>query len=61
MKIGTVEPRYNDVRFTLTEENSIQDDALAFIYGAIKKYGHNPEYYEELKEYIIKETEYIGK
>lgn len=61
MKIGTVEPRYNDEKVLLTSDNSIQDDALAFIYGAIKKYGHEPEYFEDLKKYIINEAKYIGE
>lgn len=37
MKMGTVEPRYNDENVKLTLLNgNIQDNALAFIYGAIK-------------------------
>ena len=58
-KMGTVEPRYNDEKVSLTLDNSIQDDALAFIYGAIKKYGQYPELYDELADYIIKEAEYL--
>ena len=66
MKIGTIEPKYidGDKHFQKIDGNhnaQIMDDACAFIYGAIKKYGHNPEYYDELREYIIKETNYIGK
>lgn len=60
--MGTVEPHYNDEQVFLKNENYIYDDALAFIYGAIKKYGTNREYdLNELKEYIIKEAQYIGK
>lgn len=62
MKMGTVEPRYNDENVKLTLLNgNIQDDALAFIYGAIKKYGQYPELFSELKDYIIKEAKYIGE
>lgn len=61
IKMGTVEPEWNDEKHLITKAGSIQDDALAFIYGAIKKYGQNPEFYEELKEYIIKESKYIGE
>ena len=60
-KMGTVEPEWNDEKHLITKAGSIQDDALAFIYGAIKKYGQNPEFYEELKEYIIEEAKYISE
>jgi hypothetical protein len=50
--MGTVEPRYNDLQIILDEDRSIVDDGIAFIYGAIKKYGYRPNCIEELKEYI---------
>ena len=61
MKLGTVEPRYNDVKVNIPENEYLCDDALAFIYGAIKKYGTSPSFLTELKEYIIKEAKYIGE
>lgn len=60
-KIGTIEPRYNDVRVFLSEYECICDDDLAFIYGAIKKYGTNPEYLDDLRIYIKEIADYIGK
>ena len=60
-KMGTVEPEYNDEEHVITSAGSIKDNALAFIYGAIKKYGQEPELFNELKEYIINETKYIGE
>lgn len=45
-KMGTVEPIYND------GDLHIKDDAIAFIYGAIKKYGNDEELYDELRGYI---------
>ena len=56
--MGTVEPKYTDLR---PMQNVIEDDALAFIYGAIAKYGSNKETFPELKEYISKMIEHIGK
>jgi hypothetical protein len=49
--MGTVEPDYKDLDSRL--------EALAFIKGAIKKYGNNPACAEELRDYIIKMTDYI--
>ena len=60
-KMGTVEPRYNDARVTLTSDDCICDDDLAFIYGAIKKYGTDPQYLEDLRIYIKEIANYIGK
>ena len=45
-KMGTVEPIYND------GELHIKDETLAFIYGAIKKYGNNEKLYDKLRGYI---------
>ena len=50
--IGTIEPRWNDSKVVLTENEYLADDALAFIYGAIKKYGTDPKALEDLKSYI---------
>ena len=50
--IGTIEPRWNDEKAVLTENEKLADDALAFIYGAIKKYGTNPKALKDLKNYI---------
>ena len=50
--IGTIEPRWNDSKFVLIENEYLADDALAFIYGAIKKYGTDPKALEDLKSYI---------
>ena len=62
LEIGTVEPRWKDSpEHPILGDGTIHDDALAFIYGAIKKYGSHEEYNESLKKYIIKEAEYIGK
>ena len=52
--MGTVEPRFNDTRVFLSDDTFICDEPLAFIYGAIKKYGTDKAYLEALKEYIIK-------
>lgn len=60
-KMGTVEPRYNDARVTLSSDERICDDDLAFIYGAIKKYGTDPKYLEDLRIYIKEIANYIGK
>jgi hypothetical protein len=60
-KMGTVEPRYNDSRVMLTENDCICDDVLAFIYGAIKKYGTDKEYLEDLRVYIKEMANDIGK
>lgn len=56
--MGTVEPKYTDLH---PMQHVIEDDALAFIYGAIAKYGSNKETFPELKEYISKMIEKIGK
>lgn len=56
--IGTVEPKYTDLKPLV---GCIEDDTLAFIYGAIAKYGSNKETFPELKEYISKMIEKIGK
>ena len=50
--IGTIEPRYNDSRVFLNDDKYICDDALAFIYGAIKKYGTDKNALTDLKAYI---------
>ena len=50
--IGTIEPRWNDSRVVLTENERLADNALAFIYGAIKKYGTDPKALGDLKSYI---------
>lgn len=60
-KMGTVEPRYNDSRVILTENDCICDDVLAFIYGAIKKYGTDKEYLDDLRIYIKEMAKDIGK
>lgn len=60
-KMGTIEPRYNDEKVSIGEDEYLCDDALAFIYGAIKKYGTSEACLGELKEYILKEANYIGK
>lgn len=44
--MGTVEPIYQD------DNLIIKDDTIAFIYGAIKKYGNIKESYNDLKKYI---------
>ena len=51
-KIGTVEPRRNDADMFLDDEEIIEDDSLAFIYGAIKKYGTEIKYRDDLLRYI---------
>lgn len=73
MKIGTVEPKYNDLlNFKSLETRlwggkKIQNDALAFIYGAIAKYAwrenfmKDEEYLNSLKEYIISKANEIGE
>ena len=58
--MGTVEPIYN-LNYLNEGSAIIVDDALAFIYGAINKYGAYKKELPELKEYILKEAEYIGK
>lgn len=64
MKIGTVEPKYTDL---YPMQGVIEDKALAFIYGAIAKYGtergilYDQERLDSLKEYILKQAENIGK
>jgi hypothetical protein len=45
----------------LTENDCICDDVLAFIYGAIKKYGTDKEYLEDLRVYIKEMANDIGK
>ena len=50
--IGTIEPRWNDSKVFLNSDNKLCDDALAFIYGAIKKYGSDPNALNDLKKYI---------
>ena len=59
--MGTVEPRYIDLKHPIEGSGVIIDDALAFIYGAIKKYGAYKEELPELKEYILTEAQNIGK
>lgn len=60
MKIGTIEPKYTDLHPIV---GCIQDDTLAFIYGAIAKYGTSAavvkgaEGHKELKEYLQKRIE----
>ena len=56
--MGTVEPDWTNKREFSGE--GIRDDALGFIYGAIKKYGSYPECYPELKDYIKMMAEKIG-
>lgn len=64
MKIGTVEPKYTDLH---PMQGVIEDEALAFIYGAIAKYGiqkeirYDEEFIKSLKDYISRQVEYIGK
>lgn len=58
--MGTVEPRYTDEHCILGD-GKIHDDALGFIYGAIKKYGSVPIYYNDLKKYIGIMAERIGE
>lgn len=57
--MGTVEPRYNDLY--KIQGYGITDDSLAFIYGAIKKYGSNKEELPELKAYILETAKHIGE
>lgn len=45
-KMGTVEPEY----FGVLKE----DNPFAFIAGAIKKYGADSSFHDELKDYILK-------
>ena len=56
--MGTVEPKYTDLR---PMQGVIEDDALAFIYGAIAKYGMHKELIPELKEYIEEQVKNVGK
>lgn len=57
--IGTIEPDWvNEREF---RGDGIKDDSLAFIYGAIKKYGSYPECYPDLQEYILEIAKTIGK
>lgn len=51
VKLGTIEPKYTDLRPLV---GCIEDDTLAFIYGAIAKYGTHQEFVPEVKEYILK-------
>lgn len=50
--MGTVEPRWTDLNHPIEGSGVIEDDTIAFIYGAIKKYGAYKEQIPELKEYI---------
>ena len=59
--IGTIEPRWNDSKVVLTENERLADDTLAFIYGAIKKYGTDPKALEDLKTYISYMATRIGE
>ena len=52
--MGTVEPRWTDLNHPIEGSGVIEDDTIAFIYGAIKKYGAYKELVPELKEYIKK-------
>ena len=45
----------------LTENERLADDTLAFIYGAIKKYGTDPKALEDLKNYISYMATRIGE
>lgn len=56
--MGTVEPDWTNKREFAGD--GIKDDALGFIYGAIKKYGSYPKCYPELKDYIKMMGERIG-
>jgi hypothetical protein len=60
-KIGTIEPRYNVSKVFLSKDVCICDDDLAFIYGAIKKYGTDPKYLNDFRIYIKEIAEYIGR
>jgi len=57
-KMGTVEPRYTDKYNIVGGE--IKDTALGFIYGAIKKYGGDLQYVDDLKIYIKMMADRIG-
>jgi hypothetical protein len=59
--MGTVEPIYNDIKHPIEGSGVIEDDTIAFIYGAIKKYGAYKELVPELKEYIKNQVKNIGK
>ena len=59
--LGTIEPRYNDTKVVIDIDESICDDTLAFIYGAIKKYGTRKECLEGLKDYIKTMADKIGE
>lgn len=60
IKLGTIEPKYTDLHPIV---GCIQDDTLAFIYGAIAKYGisdavvKDADSRKELKEYLQKRIE----
>ena len=60
MKLDTVEPKYTDLHPLV---GCIEDDSLAFIYGAIAKYGTSAAVVKdtssrkELKEYLQKRIE----
>ena len=56
--VGTIEPRWTDEH--PIEGGKLNDTPLAFIYGAIKKYGNDPKYYDDLKDYIKWMAEEIG-
>ena len=56
--IGTIEPRWTDE--TPIEGGMIKDTPLAFIYGAIKKYGNNPKCFDDLRDYIKWIADEIG-
>lgn len=53
-KMGTVEPEY--FGGVLDNENT-----LAFIAGAIKKYGADPAYGSELVDYILNLLKYVKR
>ena len=57
--MGTVEPRWTDEGHPIVG-GRINDTPLAFIYGAIKKYGNDPQYFDDLKIYIRMMVEEIG-
>ena len=58
--IGTVEPRSGDETVNIPD-NSIKDESLCFIYGAIKKYGSEECYTYNLREYIRNMLKYVGE
>jgi hypothetical protein len=59
--IGTIEPRWNDSKVVIVNDSHIADNALAFIYGAIKKYGTDPKAVNDLKNYITYMSTKIGE